>query len=78
MGIDFEDLLIDHYHRLGSLYKAKRRQQTDTPRRPVIIAFQDCSAIGRILAAAYMLKDSRFSVSRDYPMEIVAARQSLL
>lgn len=78
LGIDSDDLLINRFHRLGSLYKAKTRQSTDTPRRPVIIAFQDHRDIERILQAAYMLKGSRFSISRDFPKEIVAARQRLM
>lgn len=61
MGIDSDDLLINRFHRLGSLYKVKTRQNTDTPRRPVIIAFQDHRDIERILQAAYMLKGTRFS-----------------
>lgn len=78
LGIDSEDLYIDRYHRLGSLYKAKQRQRTDTPRRPIIIAFRDYSDIDRILGAAFMLKGSGYSITKDYPKEIVSARQRLM
>lgn len=78
LGVDSEDLYINRYHRLGSLHKAKRRQQTDMPRRPIILAFQDYKDIGRILDAAYMLRGSRYSITKDYPKEIVAARQRLM
>ena len=76
--IDSNDLLIDRYHRLGSFDKAKQRQRTDTPCRPIIIAFSEYRYIERILDAAYMLKGTGYSVTKDYPKEIVAARQRLL
>ena len=50
LGIDSDDLIIDPFHRLGLLHKAKQRQQTDNPRRPIIIAFRDYSDIERILS----------------------------
>ena len=78
LGIDSDDLYIDRYHRLGSLYKAKQRQRTDSPKRPIIIAFRDYNDIGRILDAAYMLKGSGYTITKDYPKEIVAARQRLM
>ena len=75
LGIDSDDLLIDRFYRLGSFHKAKQR--TDNPIRPIIIAFQEYRNIDRILDAAYMLKGSGYSVTKDYPKEIVAARQRL-
>ena len=78
MGIDSDDLFVHRIHRLGSLYKAKQRQNTDNPKRPIIIAFQDYNSTVKILDAAYMLRGSSFSVTRDYPREIVAARQRLM
>lgn len=78
MGIDSDDFIMDRFHRLGSFHKAKQRQRTDTPTRPVIVAFQEYHYIERILDASYMLKGSGFSVTKDYPKEIVAARQRLL
>ena len=78
MGIDSDDFIMDRFHRLGSFHKAKQRQMTGTPTRPVIVAFQEYRYIGRILDAAYMLKGSGFSVTKDYPKEMVAARQRLL
>ena len=78
MGLDSDDFIMDRFHRLGSFHKAKQRQGTDTPTRPVIVAFQEYRYIERILDTAYMLKGSGFSVTKDYPKEIVAARQRLL
>ena len=78
LGIDSDDLYIDRFHRLGSLHKAKQRQRTDNPRRPIIIAFSDYSNIERILGTVYMLKGTGYSVTKDYPKEIVAARQRLM
>ena len=77
MGIDCDDLFIDRVHRLGSFTKAKQRQHTENPRRPVIIAFQDYRSVEKVMDAAYMLRNSKFSVTRDYPRELVAARQRL-
>lgn len=78
MGVDSDDLYIERVHRLGSFHKAKMRQNTDNPKRPIIISFQDYRSTELILDAAYMLKGTNFSVSRDYPKEIVAARRRLM
>ena len=78
MGIDADSLFIDRFHRLGSLIKAKQKRPNENPRRPVIIAFQDYKSVERVMNAAYMLANSGFSVTRDYPKEIVVARQRLL
>ena len=78
MGIDCDDLFIDRFHRLGSFMKAKQKRPNENPRRPVIIAFQDYKSVEKVMGAAYMLNKSGFSVTRDYPKEIVAARQRLL
>lgn len=78
MGLDSDDLYIDRIHRLGSYLKAKQKQNTDNPRRPIIVSFMDSKSTETVLNAAYMLKGSNFSVTRDYPKEIVAARQNLI
>ncbi|MEW8548173.1 MAG: hypothetical protein AB2693_32115 [Candidatus Thiodiazotropha sp.] len=78
MGLDIEDLYIDRMHRLGSYFKAKQKQNTDNPRRPVIVAFLESKSTETVLNAAYMLKGSNYSVTRDYPKEIIAARQNLM
>ena len=78
MGVDSEVLYIERVHRLGSLYKAKQRQNTDKPKRPIIISFQDYKSTEIVMDAAYMLRGTNFSVSRDYPKEIVAARRRLM
>ena len=78
MGICLEDHYIHRMHRLGSLYKAKQKNGPDNPRRPVIIAFQDFQSTETILSASYMLRGSGYSVTRDYPREIVTARQRLM
>ena len=81
MGIDCDDcddLFIDRFHRLGSFMKAKQKRPNINPRRPVIIAFQDYKSVEKVMGAAYMLNKSGFSVTRDYPKEIVAARHRLL
>ena len=78
MGIDCDDLFIDRFHRLGSFMKAKQKRPNENPRRPVIVAFQDYKSVEKVMGAAYMLNKSGFSVTRDYPKEIVAARQRLL
>lgn len=76
MGIDADELYIERAHRLGSLFNA--RQKSQTPRRPIIVAFYDYASTETVLNASYSLKGSNFSVSRDYPKEIVSARQKLM
>ena len=80
MNIDIDDLYIERVHRLGSLQKA--RQKTTDPneplRRPVIVAFNDTRSVDRVLDNAHMLRGSGFSVTRDFPLEIVKARRALM
>ena len=78
MGIDWDDLFIDRVHRLGSFTKAKQRKRRENPRRPVIIACQDYNSVEKVMDAAYILRNSKFSLTRDYPRELVAARQRLM
>ena len=78
MGVDSEVLYIECVHRLGSLYTAIQRQNTDKPKRPIIISFQDYKSTEIVMDAAYMLQGTNFSVSRDYPKEIVAARRRMM
>ena len=80
MNIDIDDLYIERVHRLGSLQKA--RQKTTDPneplRRPVIVAFNDTRSVNRALDNAHTLRGSGFSVTRDFPLEIVKARRALM
>ena len=76
MSLDIEDLGIERLHRLGSLHIAKLK--SDPPRRPIIAAFYEYRHTNIVLDAAYMLKATNFSVSRDYPKEILSARKRLI
>ena len=78
MGLDSDDFIMGRFFRLGSFHKAKQTQGTDNPTGPESVAFQEYRYIERILDVANMLKGSGFSVTKDYPKEIVAARQRLL
>ena len=55
MGLTYDDFYIHRVHRLGSLYKAKQRNGTENPKRPVTIAFQDYHSTEKILSSSYML-----------------------
>ena len=76
MGIDIDDLGIERLHRLGSLHK--ERLKGDIPRRPIIAAFYEYRHTDIVMYTAYMLRTTSNSVSRDYPKEILSARQRLL
>ncbi|MCG8045177.1 MAG: hypothetical protein JAY66_05770 [Candidatus Thiodiazotropha taylori] len=76
MCLDIDDYYIDRIHRLGSLYRAKQR--SPDPRRPIIVAFGMYKYTQTILEAAYMLRGTKYSVSRDFPQEIVKARKNLM
>ena len=78
MDIDSEDLYIERAHKLGSLYKARQRQNPDNPKRPIIIKFLDYQSVEKVMGNAYKLQGTNFSITRDYPKEIVAARQRLM
>ena len=79
MGIDIDDLYTERIHRLGSLQRA-RQLVTDSNqplRRPIIEAFNDTRSVNKVLDNAYTLRGSGFSVTRDFPQEIVSARRKL-
>ena len=78
MGIDIDEYYVERAHSLGSLYRARQRNQDRNPRRPIIVAFGQHSQTNIIIESAYMLKGTNFSVTRDYPIEIVTARRNLM
>ncbi|MEW8547345.1 MAG: hypothetical protein AB2693_27875, partial [Candidatus Thiodiazotropha sp.] len=63
------DMYLERAHRLGRYDQGKIR--------PIIVAFRDFCDVEDIIGNAKKLKDSNFGVSRDYPLEIAKARQSL-
>ena len=80
MGLEMDDLYIERIHRLGSLQKARQTvTSADQPiRRPIIVAFNDTKSVNKVLDNAHMLRGSGFSVTRDFPQEIVKARRGLM
>ena len=66
-------IVIDRAHRLGK----SQRLPGAGARRPIIVAFRDYVDTERIIGRAYLLKNSRFGIDRNYPKEIAAARQVL-
>ena len=69
LEIDLNESDITRAHRLGR-YDA-------TKKRPVIVAFQSYTVTESIMKQGHRLKDSVYSISRDYPLEITRARQTL-
>ena len=65
MGIDSDDLYIRRIHRLGSLHMTKMKNEV--PRRPIIVSFNDDQSVQKVLSAAYMLRGTNYSVSKDFP-----------
>ncbi|MEW8548195.1 MAG: hypothetical protein AB2693_32225 [Candidatus Thiodiazotropha sp.] len=62
---------IERAHRLGA-----RRDPRRAP-RPIIVAFSFYRDTENIMSSASALRDSPFGISRDYPVEINRARQTL-
>ena len=69
LEIDLNESDISRAHRLGR-YDA-------TKKRPVIVAFQSYTVTESIMKQGHRLKDTVYSISRDYPLEITRARQTL-
>ncbi|MCG8047033.1 MAG: hypothetical protein N0E48_15590, partial [Candidatus Thiodiazotropha endolucinida] len=68
LGIQ-RDMYLERAHRLGRYNSNKTR--------PIIVAFRDFCDTLDILDASSSLKGTTYGVSRDYPVEISTARQSL-
>lgn len=75
LDFDLGDYFVQRVHRLGSLRRASGI--TQTPRRPIIVAFRDFGDTEFILQQARKLKHTRYSIDRDYPKEIASARKRL-
>ena len=69
-NIEIDESAICRAHRLGR-FKGK-----DKP-RPIIVAFQEYILTERIVRQAHILKETKFGVSRDHPIEITRARKTL-
>lgn len=67
--ITINDSNITRAHRLGRFDRGRIR--------PIIVAFQEFSLTERIIKQGYLLKDTDFSISRDYPIEITRARKTI-
>ena len=69
--IDVDVTAISRADRLGRFIGRGKR-------RPIIVVFQDYQLTENIIKQGLNLKNTRFSVSRDYPLEITRARKILL
>ena len=69
LNITIQESDISRAHRLG--------RYEGTKKRPVIVAFQSYVLAESIIKQGYKLKDTDFSISRDYPLEITRARRTL-
>ena len=80
MGLDADDFYIERVHRLGSMQKARQRRpdQNSPLKRPLTVAFYESPSVEKVMETAYMLRNSPYSVSRDYPLEIKNARKRLM
>lgn len=67
--ISVSETAISRAHRIGR-YDRNRI-------RPVIVAFQEYVVTESIIKKGNVLRDSNYSVSRDYPIEITRARKTL-
>ena len=79
LQIDSGVVYIEQAHRLGSYAKAATyaRQNNDVPRRPILVKFRHQEDAERVLSRASNLRFTKFSIDRDYPSEIVAARRRI-
>ena len=68
--IDVNAAGIARVHRLGRFTGRGQR-------RPIIVAFKDYNLTENIISLGLNLKDTGFSVTRDYPPEITRARKTL-
>ena len=60
---------INRTHRVGRFDSRKKR--------PIIVAFQSYALVEAIMKDGRLLKDTEYSISRDYPLEITRARKTL-
>lgn len=67
------DFPIQRAHRLGQRGYYVRGQYT----RPIIVAFQNYSDTETIISNSFRLRNTQYSITRDYPKEIADARKVL-
>lgn len=63
------DVVLDRAHRLGMFKRGAARS--------IIVAFRDYTDLEATLSNAYKLKDTTYSINRDFPREIAQARKSI-
>lgn len=74
MGYEnISNLPIERAHRLGQRGYYVRGQYT----RPIIVAFRDFTDTEEIFSNSYRLRQTAYSIVRDYPKEIADARKRL-
>lgn len=82
LDLDPEELSIVDAFRLGPKPKPRPRAslrgraEAPTP-RPILVTFAQSSDVDLILSYAKHLKNTRYSIDRDYPPEIQAARKRI-
>ena len=69
LNVSINEPDISRAHRVG---RFDRRRE-----RPIIVAFESYLTTDSIIKQGFRLKDSVYSVSRDYPLEITRARRTL-
>lgn len=60
---------IERAYRLGAFNRGRTRA--------ILVTFQNSADVQLVISKAHLLKDTPFSVNRDYPPEIANARKSL-
>ena len=72
LDMDADKMYLARSHRLGP-----RKIGYRNPRRPIIVNFRDFCDTEAIMAKAYMLKGTPFSIDHDLPKEIIEARKHI-
>lgn len=71
---DEDEIYVEYACRLGDLANNRNR---GVPRRPILCTFGHHSEVDIVMKQARRLKNTHYSIDRDYPLEISAARKKL-
>ena len=77
LDLDPGQMYIEKAHRLGKLSKYYNSRIQGKPKRPLLISFKYTSEVDIAMKCAKKLRSTSYSMDRDYPPEIVAARKKL-
>ena len=77
LDLDPDEMCIEKAYRLGKIPRDYNSRYQGKLKRPLLVSFKYTSEVDVVMRSARNLRNTKYSIDRDYPPEIVAARKKL-